>query len=309
MNIRVKIIFLLLSLVVFITACSGNDDKQKKAENNNVTIVASFFTIYDFTKQIVKDKADVELFVPAHISPHHWEPAPKDLKKVQQADLFIYSSEHFETWIGQIEKSMQNHGTQFVKASECIELVEGEETGDHNHHEHQFDPHVWLSPVLAQKLVENIADAIIEIDPDNAEYYEKNRDAYLEQLEQLHNEYQDTLKQMNKNTFVTEHAAFGYLAREYDLHEVSIAGLSPSLEPSASQLAKLKQFVQQEQIHVIYVDELSNAELAHTLANEAGVEIETLSTLEGLTKKQQEQGMNYIEMMKQNLKALEKSFK
>lgn len=310
MNGRVKLFVLFISIIAILAACHGNPHKQNDAEHEKLKIVASFYTIYEFTKQIVRDKADVELFVPAQVSPHHWEPAPKDLKTVQQADLFIYSSEYFETWIDKIEKSMQNQDIQFVKASEGIELLEKKKTPHHgDHHEHPFDPHVWLSPVYAQQLVNNIADAIIKTDPDNAEFYEKNRDNFLEQLKQLDKAYRNTLKETNKQTFVTEHRAFGYLAHEYGLEEISIAGLTPSLEPTASQLAKLKQFLQRENIEVIYIDALSNAELARTLANEAGVQIERLSTLEGLTKEQQEQGLNYIEIMKQNLKALEKSLK
>jgi len=302
---------LFISIIALLAACDGNNhNRQNDGNNENLKIAASFYTIYDFTKQIVKDRAEVELLVPAQVSPHHWEPAPKDLKNIQQADLFIYSSEYFETWIEKIEKSMQNHDIQFVKAAEGIELIEEKETDHHGHrHKHQLDPHVWLSPVYAQQLVKNIADAIIEIDPDNAGFYEKNRDNYLEQLKQLDNAFRNSLKETSKQTFVTEHQAFGYLAHEYGLEEISIAGLTPSHEPSASQLAKLKQFLQQEKIEVIYIDHLSNAEIAHTLANEAGVKIERLSTLEGLTKEQQEQGLDYIEIMKQNLIALEKSLK
>lgn len=306
MDLRVKLFALFLSIAAILSACNGNENKQHESERDRLTIVASFYTMYEFTQQIVQDKADVKLLVPAHASPHHWEPAPKDLKAVQQADLFIYSSEYFETWIDKIETSMRNHDIRFVKASEGIALLEGEET---DHHDHQFDPHVWLSPVYAMQLVNNIAAAIVEADPDNVEFYEKNRERYLERLEQLHDEYQSALKEINHRTIVTEHAAFGYLAHEYGLEEKSIAGLTPSLEPSASELAELKRFLQREKIEVIYVDALSKAEIAHTLAKEANVQIETLSTLEGLTKEQQEQGLTYIEIMKQNLKALEKSLK
>lgn len=307
MKLRKNIFFLLFSIIYMLAGCNGNVNQQNDVANEKLTIVASFYTIYEFTEQIVQDKADVKLLVPAQISPHHWEPAPKDLKNVQQADLFIYSSEHFETWIDNIEKSMQNHDIQFVKASEGIELLEGDKT-DH-HHDHQFDPHVWLSPVYAKRLVNNIADAIIKTDPDNAEFYEKNRETYLEQLEQLHHEYQTALKQANNRTIVTEHAAFGYLAHEYGLEEIPIAGLTPSTEPSPSQLANVKRFLEQKNIQVIFVDSLSNAEIAKTLAKEAGVQIETLHTLEGLTKEEQRQGLTYIDIMRQNLKALEQSLK
>lgn len=309
-NFRYITVILLISAITFLSSCNQVAD-DRVVEKENLTVMTSFYTMYEFTRQIVQDKANVYQLIPAHVTPHDWDPAPKDIKAVQDADLFVYSSEHFETWISNIEQSLQNSQTRFVHASEGISLLKGDETGHHHGHDHAhaFDPHVWLSPVLAQKQVENIANALIEIDPDNEQFYTNNRDQYIEQLQQLDEEYRDTLSQVSKKEFITQHSAFGYLANEYGLTEIPIAGLSPSLEPSAAQLAELKKIAKEHDVTTIFFEDLSNPKTAQTLANEIGADVDVLSTLEGLTKEQQEKERTYIDIMRLNLKVLEKSLK
>lgn len=306
-SLRKIIMLLAVGMTVFLVSCSQiNEDEE---EGEKLTVMTSFYTMYEFTKQIAQDKATVELLIPAHVSAHDWEPAPKDIQAIQEADLFIYNSEYFETWVNNIENSVDLASTTFIHASEGILLLEGEQTHSHDEHDHAhtYDPHVWLSPILAQKQVENIADALIAHDPDNETFYIEHRDNYLEELQQLDELFRETLEQVEKREFITEHAAFGYLANEYDLIEIPIVGISPSLEPSAAQLRDLKQFAEEREITTIFHETLTQARTAETLANELGVDVEVLSTLEGLTKEEQEAELSYIDVMKRNLKALEKA--
>lgn len=308
-HLRYITVALLIGVIVLLSACNQTDE-DSMTDTENITVMATFYTVYEFTKQIAQDKVEVQLLIPAQVTPHDWEPAPKDIKAIQSSDLFVYSSEHFETWIRSIEKSLQNRDTKVVHASEGISLLEGNGTEGHDDgHDHAFDPHVWLSPVLAQKQVENIAKALIEIDPDHAQFYAENRDRYLQQLQQLDEEFRETLQDIKKKEFITQHASFGYLANEYGLKEIPIAGLSPSLEPSAAQLAQLKKIANEHDVNTIYFEDLSNPKTAQTLANEIGAEVKVLSTLEGLTKQQEEKGLTYIDIMRLNLQALEKSLK
>lgn len=310
-KLRYITVILLICTIALLSACVQTND-DGKIDNEKLTVMATFYTLYDFTNQIAQDKAEVQLLIPAQVTPHDWEPAPKDIKAIQDADLFVYSSEYFETWIHTIEKNLKNADTKVVRTSEGISLLKDNRSDDDGHdhnHSHAYDPHIWLSPVLAQKQVEIIADALIEFDPDNAEFYAENRNRYVQQLQQLDEEFRETLKNVSKKEFITQHAAFGYLANEYGLKETPIAGLSPSLEPSAAQLAQLKKFANEHNVNTIYFENLSNPKTAQTLANEIGAEVEVLSTLEGLTKQQEEDGLTYIDIMRLNLQALEKSLK
>lgn len=114
-------------------------------------------------------------------------------------------------------------------------------------------------------------------------------------------------KKRRKKEFITQHTAFGYLAKEYGLKQVPIAGLSPDQEPSAASLAKLKTYAKEHNVKVIYFEEIASSKVADTLASEIGAKTKVLNTLEGLSKEEQDKGLGYIDIMKQNLDALKDS--
>ncbi|MFT8322671.1 MAG: metal ABC transporter substrate-binding protein [Bacillus sp. (in: firmicutes)] len=319
---RFRTILLIMAAAVFLVGCgNSNSNDEKKEGNDKIKIVTTFYTMYDFTKNVAGDLADVELLIPSTIEPHDWEPTPKDVGNIQKANLFIYNSEYMETWVPQVKDSLKGAKVNFVEASKNITLTEGIEEEHHDedgeeeeHHEdeehehsHEMDPHVWLSPSLAQKEVQNITDALVKADPDNKAVYESNSKAYLEKLQKLDNDYRTKLQDVKKKELITQHAAFGYLAKEYGLTQVPIAGLSPEEEPNAQKLAELKGFAKEHDVKVIYFEELASPKVAKTLAAEIGAEIEVLSTLEGLSKEDQDKGLNYISVMEENLDKLVKA--
>ncbi|MED3916234.1 metal ABC transporter substrate-binding protein [Priestia megaterium] len=290
------------------TKSRSSNETNKSSTNEKIHVTTTFYPMYEFTKQVAGDKADVELLIPSTVEPHDWEPSPKDMKNIQQSDLVVYNSPYMETWEPSIEKSINSEGPTFVKASTGIELMNGiEDEEEKGKQAHAYDPHVWLSPVLAQKEVKNIAEALEKADPDNKDYYEKNSEKYIDQLKDLDKKYQSTLKDVRNKELITQHAAFGYLAKQYGLTQVPIAGLSPEQEPSAAKLAELKKFAQTHHVKTIYFEELTSPKVAKTLADEVGAKTEVLNTLEGLSKEQQKQGLDYIEAMENNLKQLQKS--
>ncbi|PRS31745.1 zinc ABC transporter substrate-binding protein [Bacillus sp. RJGP41] len=318
-----KVRAILVALVCFtaMVGCSNeeevNNPEEKESANEKIHIVTTFYPMYEFTKNITKDKAQVDLLIPSNIEPHDWQPTPKDMAAIQKADFLVYNSLLMETWLSSIQESLDKGQPLFIEASKGITLMEGseeesdhdDEESDHHDEEHeQLDPHVWLSPVLAQKEVQTITDAIVKQDPENKDYYESNSQDYIEQLKELDELYRTTLDKASNKEMITQHAAFGYLANEYGLKQVPIAGLSPSEEPSPAKLAELKKYAKEHQINVIYFEETTSPKVAQTLAGELGAETEVLNTLEGLSKEDQEKGLSYIEVMKNNLKSLEKSF-
>lgn len=301
-------------IVLILAACSN--DTSEKEDDGKLKIMTTFYPMYEFTKNIAGDKADVELLIPSTIEPHDWEPTPKDIGNIQKADLFVYNSADMETWVSDITASIDSSDVAVVEASKGIKLIEedeeaeeSEEEHEHEHeHSHHADPHVWLSPVLAQQEVQTITDALVKVDPDNKEYYETESSKYIEKLKALDEEYKTELKGITSNEFITQHTAFSYLAKEYGLVQVPIAGLSPDEEPSAAKLAELKKFAEEHEINVIYFEELTSSKVAETLANELGADTEVLNALEGLSDEQQKAGEDYITVMEENLTQLKKSF-
>jgi zinc transport system substrate-binding protein len=296
------------------TSGGENQDNTQPTGDKKIHVVTTFYPMYEFTKNIVGDKANVDLLIPSNIEPHEWDPSPKDMVNIQNADILVYDSPFLETWVPKVEDSLNKRNKPlFVKASEDILLlagIEDEEREDgvdsskSNGNNQVMDPHVWLSPVLAQKEVENITEALVKIDPKNKDYYEKNSQDYLNQLSDLDQLFRDKLKSFSGKEIITQHAAFGYLTKEYGLKQIPIAGLSPEEEPSPARLAELKNFAEEHNIQTIFFEELASPKVAQTLANELGAKIKVLNTLEGLSKEDQEKGVNYIEEMKNNLKSL-----
>ncbi|MGY3778704.1 metal ABC transporter substrate-binding protein [Isobaculum melis] len=300
---------LLLIVLVTIAGCSTSNKTEKKT---GVEVVTTFYPMYDFTKNVVGDKGEVTMLMPAGTEPHDYEPSAKDIAKILEADVFVYNSEALETWIPNVLENIDQKKTVVIDASKGIAVLEGTEEDDHDDHEghdhnHEYDPHIWLDPVNAQKQVENIKTGLIEADEKNQESYEKNATDYTGKLVALDEQFSSALKDAKNRTFVTQHAAFSYLAKRYQLEQVAISGVSPDQEPSPARLAELSDFVKEHQIHVIYFEEIASPKIAKTLANETGVELEVLNPIEGITKEDQDQGMDYISSMEKNLKALQKS--
>ena len=135
--------------------------------------------------------------------------------------------------------------------------------------------------------------------------YEKNADLLKEKLTDLDRLYKERIDKAPRKEFVTQHAAFGYLAQQYGLKQIPIAGLSPDVEPTLPKLAELTEMMKKKKIKVVYFEELTSPKVAKTLANETGAKTEVLNPLEGLTK--EEKDLDYIGVMEKNLEALKLS--
>ncbi|HGP9054227.1 TPA: zinc ABC transporter substrate-binding lipoprotein AdcA, partial [Streptococcus pneumoniae] len=155
--------------------------------------------------------------------------------------------------------------------------------------------------------VEHIRDSLSADYPDKKETFEKNAAAYIEKLQALDKAYVEGLSQAKQKSFVTQHAAFNYLALDYGLKQVAISGLSPDAEPSAARLAELTEYVKKNKIAYIYFEENASQALANTLSKEAGVKTDVLNPLESLTEEDTKAGENYISIMEKNLKALKQT--
>lgn len=340
---KCKIAVLSIGLALGLTACAGGAGSEKTAADNaaKLKVVASFYPMYEFSRQVGGEHADVVALIPAGAEPHDWEPSAKDMALIQEADIFIYNG-IVEGWAEQALQSATNEHRVVVKASEGIELMEGshshgeeeglgheeehedeheEEAGhvqkdDHederqvehsDEHADELDPHVWLDPSLAAKEVENILRAYEQADPANAEAYRNNADAYIAKLKELDEVFRTGLEGVKRKEFVTQHAAFAYLANAYGLEQIPIAGLSPDQEPSPNRMAEIVEFAKEHQVKTIFFETLVAPKVARTIADEIGAKTDVLNPLEGLTEEERNQDLDYIAVMKNNLEALKKA--
>ncbi|HGA1369589.1 TPA: ZinT/AdcA family metal-binding protein [Streptococcus suis] len=306
-----KVGLLFLSVSALLLGACGNSTAS--TEDGKLDIVTTFYPVYEFTKQVTGDEANVELLVKAGTEVHGYEPSAKDIARIQEADAFVYENENMETWVHDVEKSLDTTKVNAISATEGMLLLPGgeEEHEGHDHseegHSHAYDPHVWLSPERAITLVENIRDSLVAKYPEKKDAFETNAAAYIEKLDALDAKYSETLSAAKQKYFVTQHTAFAYLALDYGLKQVSITGVAADEDPTPSRLAELTEYINKYGIKYIYFEENASKSVAETLAKETGVQLDVLNPLESLTDEDMKNGKDYISVMEDNLTALEKT--
>jgi zinc transport system substrate-binding protein len=315
-------IFLISAVTALLLAgCGGNNEGMTNSGGESVgsgkklKVVTTFYPMYEFSKQVAGEHADVISLIPAGIEPHDWEPSAKDMTNIKEADIFIYNG-IVEGWAEQALESAPNDKRIVVEAIGGIQLMESEEHGHeeegHEEEEHEeeggsLDPHIWLSPVLAQQEVLAIQEAFEKADPAHKDDYKANADAYISKLKELDHAFKSGLQGVKHTEFVTQHAAFGYLAKEYGLTQVPIAGLSPEQEPSPEQMAEVVAFAKEHEIRTIFFETLVDPKIAQTIADEIGAKTDVLNPIEGLTDEDKKNNLDYIGIMTKNLEALKKA--
>ena len=162
------------------------------------------------------------------------------------------------------------------------------EEGGHDGHDHdyEFDPHIWLDPILVKQQVNVIRDGLIQVDPDNKENYEENARIYNDKLDALDMKIGSALSSCQKDTIVPYHNAFTYLGERYDIHIMALGGMAPDAEASAAEIAEFVDFVKDNDIKVIFSEELVDPRLAEVVAEEANAQVLLFSPLEALSKEE-----------------------
>ncbi len=178
------------------------------------------------------------------------------------------------------------------------------EIEDEHGHSFEYDPHIWLDPILVKQQVNNIKDELVKVDPENANYYEQNAVAYNAQLDTFDAKVRSEISNCQKDTFVPFHNAFTYFGERYDLTVFAIGGLTPDSEASASEIAEFVNFVKDNDIKVLFAEELVDPRLAQVIADEAGAQVLIFSPLEALTPVEASKGVTFLQKMEQNLDVL-----
>ena len=186
------------------------------------------------------------------------------------------------------------------------EKAHGAEEEEHDGHDHdyEFDPHIWLDPILVKQQVINIRDGLVKADPQNKEHYEQNAITYNEQLDALDMKIKSSLSSCNKDTFVPFHNAFSYLGDRYGLKVMALGGVAPDSEASAAEIAEFVDFVKDNDIKVIFAEELVDPRLAQVIADEGGAKVLLFSPVEALAQDEIGQKITYIDKMEKNLDVL-----
>ena len=295
-----NILFAFVTILVLVLLIIGGFFKIPDSNSKKPQVVTTLFPFFDIARYIGKDKIDVSLLLPPGVEAHSFEPKPSDIIKINQADIFIYTGEILEPWVGDIVKSLTDNSITIINASQGISLIQETENGSL-----AMDPHIWLDFTNMIKISQIIGKAIISKDPKNASYYQKNTNEYISSLRQLDLSYKKTLATCKTRDIVYGgHYAFGYLVNKYHLNLISAYSVAPDSEPSAQDIAGLIDQIKKDNIKYIYYEELVSPRVAQTLADETGAKILLLNPAHNITKKDYENNATFDSIMKYNLENL-----
>jgi zinc transport system substrate-binding protein len=257
---------------------------------SRIKIVASFYPIYEFVKEVGGNKVDVTTLIPIGVEPHDFEPTIQQIQNAESADLIVYNGAGLEKWIDKINSNFM------VDASQGLNLIRG------NNSESSYDPHVWLDPILAEKEVETIRDALMKVDPSNSNYYKINADNFLKELANLDNKIKTELTVCSKKDFIAFHNAFTYFANRYGLKQHSIQGLSPEGEILPQKIQQIIQLSRDLGLNIIYSEDLIDPRSAQVIAQEIpNGKVLVLSPIEGINAQEQKAGIGYLDKMNEDI--------
>ncbi|AUJ49120.1 zinc ABC transporter substrate-binding protein [Brachyspira hyodysenteriae] len=280
---KILTIIFILSLLIGCSNSSGNNQNQDSS--NKLKVYASIYPMYDFAKKICGDKADVYNMTSTGSEPHDFEITSKDMANLTKANLFIYNGGGMEHWVDTVKDS--------IKELKYVETA-------FNINNDGLDPHFWLSPIKAKKQMENIKNALIEIDSVNADYYNSNYNFYADRLDELDNHFKDVLSNMKSTNLVVTHPAFGHFCEEYSLNQVAIA--RDEADPKA--MSDTIAFIKNNNVKAIFYEDFSSSKLVDSIAKETGVKILTLNPIESLSEEYINAGEDYFSVMEENLISL-----
>jgi zinc transport system substrate-binding protein len=283
-------IIIILGLIVGIVAAVSlwQNSNETAEESDNALVVTSFYPLAYFAEHIGGDMITVEQITPAGIEPHDFEPSPQDVARVYRADMFVYQGGDFDPWAEAIHEEAESQGLRVINMTEAIDPGSD-------------DPHLWLDPELARAQVALIRDALIAIEPEQEDAFDRRASELMDALAALDENYRTGLASCEKDAIIVSHDAFSRLADRYGFEQIEIAGISPEEEPSAQRLADVTRIAQERDITVIFFEELASPELSEVIARETGAQTMLLSPIEGLTPEDIAYGHDYLSLMQQNL--------
>jgi zinc transport system substrate-binding protein len=303
-------------VVVLFMFCCGCGFAGEETGNAKLPVVTTLFPQYDFTRAIGQDKVRVTLLLPPGMEAHAYEPTPQDIVRIRKSRVFIYTGEYMEPWAHKIIVSAKGQNLVIVDVSKGITLMTEADHDEHEahetHEEHQAeadhhhggkDPHIWLDPIYAQKMVDNIVAGLSQADPRNRGFYQQNGAAYKAKLQVLHLKYTATLKKAKTRKIIYGgHFAFGYLAKRYGLEYISpYNGFAPDAEPTPQHIAQLVQTMKTSGIKVIYYEELIDPKVARVISGQTGAKMLLLHGAHNVKKAELQAGITYLKIMEQNL--------
>ncbi len=341
-----KYIYSVLAAILSVACLTGcaKVSAQNPESNQKLKIVTTIFPEYDWVMNILgeqKGEAEVTMLLDNGVDLHSYQPTAEDILKIGTCDLFIYVGGESDEWVEDALREAVNQDMKVINLLDVLgesvkeeELVEGMQEEEHEHehdhedadhedadhedeeHDHEegpeYDEHVWLSLRNAAVIVEKISEAICSIDPDQAKTYQDNTKAYLEKLNALDAQYRSAVADGARHTLLFgDRFPFRYLTDDYDLdYYAAFVGCSAETEASFETVTFLAEKVDALSLPVVMTIEGKDHRIAETIiANTASKDqkILTLDSMQSVTARDVEDGVDYLSVMEKNLEVLKEA--
>jgi zinc transport system substrate-binding protein len=306
-----------LKSVLAITSVLMILDWSPEVLSKELNIIATNFPQYDFVKNIIKDKGNVTMLLKIGAEAHSYEPTPKDLIAIENSDLFVFNGGENDEWIENFLKDNLDKLNTFAFTREVSlrdeEEVEGmqpeADEKEHEHEdgeEHEFDEHVWTSPKNDVVILNKLCQAIVKLDPENKEFYEKNAAEYISRFNGLDKKYSEIISgSKNKTLIFGDRFPLLYFVKDYGLnYYAAFKGCSNETEVSASTIKFLIDKAEQLKSPVIFKIELSSDNIASTIAESVGAKVMTFNTGHNITVEEFKANRTMADLFNDNLPAL-----
>lgn len=259
---------------------------------SELAAVVSVAPLADFARSVGGNRVEVVTLVGPGVSPHTFEPTPRHLKALSRAAVLVLNGVGLEPWAHDMVAAAQNPTLRVIHTAEGLDIIDA---GKGSRHGNVGNPHVWLSPVCAIHQVEQIRDALAEVDSTGADTYHENAERYIAELRGLDDEVRRTVGAFSRKRFVAQHGVWSYFAREYGLLEVGVIETTPGDEPSPRDLSELVEAMRSQGVRAIFVEPQLSQKAARVIAAETGADIVVLDPLGSPPDR------SYVDTMRENL--------
>lgn len=314
-------LLLIMLMLVNTVGCQQSNNKNK---NFKYKVVTSIFPYYDAAREIIGDVEEIELqmAVAPGLDSHTFEPTPKDVVGIDEADLFIYNGGTMENWVKEILDSLDSDQikVEMLKQIDEEHLLlenEDEEIFGQVNEEHEddsgqvsnqkeIDEHIWTSPVIMLDIVNQTEAALAQMAPEYKQQFKENANQYKKKLESLNKKIANTVDDSkNKMLIFADKFPIAYFSNEYGLqYYAAFPGCSSDMEPSAKTVAFLEDKIDESKVSAIFYLELGSHRVADTISEDTGVKVLEFNSCHTVSQKQFEQGVTYLQLMEKNVESL-----
>lgn len=280
-----------------------------------LSVVCTGFAAYDWARAVLGERAQtvsLTLLSENGADMHSYEPTVAHLAKISDCDVFIYTGGASEAWVEKALRNPKNKDRQVLCLSESVghENLRCAEANDHDHSDHDFDEHIWLSLPFAMTLTVAIADALSLADPANGALYQENARAYKTKLGQLHSRMQGVVQNASKDTLLfADRFPFLYLVCDYGLfYEAAFPGCSTETDATPDTLISLAKTADRLGLSFLLVIEGSSEATARGIiacAENKDLQILSLNSMQSVSKRDIEAGVTYLSIFTDNITAIE----